>query len=179
MIVIKVKRTSLLKNRRRTGRTKATQSNLNLLYPTSQELQVPCCCWTHKSVTQNQSTQPISCSFFCSSHPHISMENPTSTPSDSLTSTLCNSIQALGRGFDVTSDFRLLYCKGAPGSRLVYLDEEHATDLVLSRTLVLPNVPSDICCFPGQSSMEKIPVCTFHEVICFCKLSRLLDFDGE
>ncbi|XP_014523514.2 MACPF domain-containing protein CAD1 [Vigna radiata var. radiata] len=176
MIVIKVKRTSLLKNRRRTGRTKATQSNLNLLYPTSQELQVPCCCWTHKSVTQNQSTQPISCSFFCSSHPHISMENPTSTPSDSLTSTLCNSIQALGRGFDVTSDFRLLYCKGAPGSRLVYLDEEHATDLVLSRTLVLPNVPSDICCFPGQSSMEKIPVCTFHEMAkCFNEKSGLAE----
>jgi len=161
-----------------TGRTKPTQSNLNLLYPTSQELQVPCCCWTHKTVTQNQSTQPISCSFFCSSHPHISMENPTPSPSDSLTSTLCNSIQALGRGFDVTSDFRLLYCKGAPGSRLVYLDEEHATDLVLSRTLVLPNVSSDICCSPGQSSMEKIPVCSFHEVICFCTFSCLLDFDG-
>jgi len=105
------------------------------------------------------------------------MENPTPTTSDSLTSTLCNSIQALGRGFDVTSDFRLLYCKGAPGSRLVYLDEEHATDLVLSRALVLPNVSSDICCSPGQSSMEKIPVCTFHEVISFCIFSCLLDFD--
>ncbi|KAJ1426186.1 Proton-dependent oligopeptide transporter family [Sesbania bispinosa] len=98
------------------------------------------------------------------------MENPTSkTPtsaSDSLTATLCNSIQALGRGFDVTSDFRLLYCKGAPGSRLVHLDEDPAStrDLVVSDGVVLPNVSVDIDCSPGKSVMEKIPVCSFHEM---------------
>ncbi|KAH7568686.1 hypothetical protein JRO89_XS06G0032500 [Xanthoceras sorbifolium] len=51
---------------------------------------------------------------------------------DQIVTTLCNSIQALGRGFDVTSDIRLLYCKGAPGSRLVHIDEDHARDLLLS-----------------------------------------------
>ncbi|KAK7318864.1 hypothetical protein RJT34_03571 [Clitoria ternatea] len=91
------------------------------------------------------------------------MENPTTT-SDSLTSTLLNSIQALGRGFDVTSDFRLLYCKGAPGSRLVHLDEEHVSDLVLSHALVLPNVSVDIHCSQGKSAMEKTPVFSFHEM---------------
>ncbi|KAL2343241.1 hypothetical protein Fmac_004526 [Flemingia macrophylla] len=104
------------------------------------------------------------------------MENPTPTPSDSLNSTLCNSIQALGRGFDVTSDFRLLYCKGAPGSRLVHLDEDRVTDLVLSDGIVIPNVSADIRCFPGKSAMEKIPVCNFREMAkCFNEKSGLAE----
>ncbi|RDX96777.1 MACPF domain-containing protein CAD1, partial [Mucuna pruriens] len=110
------------------------------------------CCWRHKSGSENQAILLIG--------PPISMA------SDSLSSALYSSIQALGRGFDVTSDFRLLYCKGAPGSRLVHLDEDHATDLVLSHALVLPNVSVDICCSPGKSAMEKLPVCNFHEVFC-------------
>ncbi|KAJ6705226.1 hypothetical protein OIU79_010017 [Salix purpurea] len=83
--------------------------------------------------------------------------------SDDLTTTLCNSIQALGRGFDVTSDIRLLYCKGATGSRLVHIDEEHARDLDISHELVLPSVSFDIDCSPGRRSIERIPVCSFHE----------------
>ncbi|XP_020105858.1 LOW QUALITY PROTEIN: MACPF domain-containing protein CAD1-like [Ananas comosus] len=34
-----------------------------------------------------------------------------------MMATLANAVQALGRGFDVTADTRLLYCKGAPASR--------------------------------------------------------------
>ncbi|KAI5447641.1 variant 3, cinnamoyl-Coa reductase [Lathyrus oleraceus] len=93
------------------------------------------------------------------------MENSTPTRnSDSLSATLGNSIQALGRGFDVTSDIRLLYCKGAPGSRLVHLDEEHNRDLVLSRELVVPDVSLDIDFSPGKSGVEKTPVCSFQEM---------------
>ena len=84
--------------------------------------------------------------------------------SDDLSTTLCNSIQALGRGFDVTSDIRLLYCKGATGSRLVHIDEEHARDLDISHEFVLPSVSFDIDCSPGKRSIERIPVCYFHEV---------------
>lgn len=109
------------------------------------------------------------------------MENPTSTrTSDSLSATLANSIQALGRGFDVTSDIRLLYCKGAPGSRLVRLDENHTRDLEVevSHGVVVPNVSMDIDCSRGKSGIEKIPVCSFHEVIVFihlfCLFSRFL-----
>lgn len=79
--------------------------------------------------------------------------------------TLSNSIQALGRGFDVTSDIRLLYCKGAPGSRLVHIDEDHAKDLVVSDGVVVPNVSVDIECSKGKRSIERVPVCSFHEVI--------------
>ncbi|XP_045802870.1 MACPF domain-containing protein CAD1 [Trifolium pratense] len=94
------------------------------------------------------------------------MENSTSTrnSSDSLSATLINSIQALGRGFDVTSDIRLLYCKGAPGSRLVHLDEQHTRDLVLSQQLVVPDVSADIDFSNGTSGILRTPVCSFQEM---------------
>ncbi|XAR59284.1 hypothetical protein NMG60_11015057 [Bertholletia excelsa] len=93
-----------------------------------------------------------------------SMEEPSARTSDALLTTLCNSIQALGRGFDVTSDIRLLYCKGAPGSRLVEIDEEHTQDLVLSDGLVAPDVSVDIECSREKRADEVIPVCSFHEM---------------
>jgi len=85
--------------------------------------------------------------------------------SDALATTLSNSIQALGRGFDVTSDIRLLYCKGAPGSRLVHLDEDSTRDLVVSRGVVVPNVPLEIHCSTGEIAFESKSVCSFHEVV--------------
>lgn len=96
-----------------------------------------------------------------------SMEHPTTATTistDALTTTLCNSIQALGRGFDVTSDIRLLYCKGASGSRLVHLDEDHNRDLEISHGLVIPNVSVDIECSREKRSPETIPVRSFHEM---------------
>ncbi|XP_075477855.1 MACPF domain-containing protein CAD1-like [Primulina tabacum] len=83
---------------------------------------------------------------------------------NSLITTLCNSIQALGRGFDVTSDIRLLYCKGAPGSRLVHIDEENTEDLEISESFAIRNVSVDIGCSVGQSFNVKTPVWTFHEM---------------
>lgn len=64
--------------------------------------------------------------------------------------TAVNAVQALGRGFDVTCDIRLLYCKGTPGSRLVVIDDEHTADLKVSDGLVIPNVSADI-----KSRLEK------------------------
>jgi hypothetical protein len=99
----------------------------------------------------------------------LSMEDPSSTGnsssiSDALFTTLCNSIQALGRGFDVTSDIRLLYCKGAPGSRLVHIDEDQTRDLEVSDGLVVPNVSVDIESSTGKRTTEEIPVCSFQEM---------------
>ncbi|WCJ27278.1 MAC/Perforin domain-containing protein [Euphorbia peplus] len=87
-----------------------------------------------------------------------------SLSSDALGSTICNSIQALGRGFDVTSDIRLLYCKGAPGSRLVRIDEENARDLDVSDGVMVPHVSFDIDCSKCHRTIETIPVCSFHEM---------------
>ncbi|XP_057462940.1 MACPF domain-containing protein CAD1-like isoform X1 [Actinidia eriantha] len=92
------------------------------------------------------------------------MGDPNSPISDALITTLCNSIQALGRGFDVTSDIRLLYCKGAPGSRLVRIDEENTEDFVVSDGAVVPNVSVDIGYSTGKRTTEAIPVCSFHEM---------------
>lgn len=97
-------------------------------------------------------------------NPRAKMASLSCSGSDALTTTLYNSVQALGRGFDVTSDIRLLYCKGAPGSRLVQLDEEKARDLVVSDGVVVPNVSADIECSGSKRSIERVPVCCFHEM---------------
>lgn len=93
------------------------------------------------------------------------MEHTSSTPTSStpLTTTLLNSIQALGRGFDVTNDIRLLYCKGAPGSRLIHFDEHHTQDLVDNGAFI-PNVSKDVECSRGKMSRETTPVCSFQEM---------------
>lgn len=92
-------------------------------------------------------------------------KNSSSSVSDALITTLSNSVQALGRGFDVTSDIRLLYCKGAPGSRLVHIDEEHKKDLLIPDGFSIPNVSVDIECSKGKITTETTPVMSFHEVI--------------
>ncbi|KAF5737284.1 hypothetical protein HS088_TW13G00163 [Tripterygium wilfordii] len=73
--------------------------------------------------------------------------------------------KALGRGFDVNSDTRLLYCKGIAGSRIVEVDEEQTRDLFLYDDLVLCDVSRDI-----KNSVESIGrrssgVCTFNEMV--------------
>lgn len=85
--------------------------------------------------------------------------------SDALATTLSNSLQALGRGFDVTSDIRLLYCKGAPGSRLVHIDEQNGRDLVICDGVVVPNVSVDIDYSRGKRATETTPVLSFHEMV--------------
>ncbi|KAG7034668.1 MACPF domain-containing protein CAD1, partial [Cucurbita argyrosperma subsp. argyrosperma] len=72
------------------------------------------------------------------------------------------SIEALGRGFDVTADIRLLYCKGTPGSRLVHLNDTHTRDLLLSDGLVVPNVPDDAQC---SSESRALKCVCFHALI--------------
>lgn len=105
-------------------------------------------------------------------------EDQSSSKPNALTTTLKSSIQALGRGFDVTSDIRLLYCKGAPGSRLIHLDDEHTRELVFSddRFVSIPNVSVDIDFSRGERNTEATPIFTFHEV-CFCMDLLNLDFD--
>lgn len=73
--------------------------------------------------------------------------------------------QALGRGFDVTCYARLLYCKGAPGSRLVLLDDASRRILVVaddgssSVEIVVPDVPLDIKITRERERREPSRVC--------------------
>lgn len=84
--------------------------------------------------------------------------------SGALMATLSNAIEAIGRGFDVTSDVRLLYCKGSHGCRLIQLDEHNCRDVSISDDLFLPQVSVDIHCSSGTKGFEATPVCGFLEM---------------
>nr|XP_010924700.1 MACPF domain-containing protein CAD1 [Elaeis guineensis] len=100
--------------------------------------------------------------------PPVAMESSQLPPasSNALIATLSNAVQALGRGFDVTSDTRLLYCKGAPGSRLVLVDEGRTRDFVISDDgdVVLPDVSWDIDIFREQGQAETTPAYSFQQM---------------
>lgn len=78
--------------------------------------------------------------------------------------TAINAVQALGRGFDVNYDTRLLYCKGVMGSRIVEIDEEHVRDIYLDDQIVLPNISRDIRSSKESIGRRSSGVCNFHEV---------------
>lgn len=78
--------------------------------------------------------------------------------------TAVNSVQALGRGFDVNYDTRLLYCKGILGSRIVDIDEEHTRDLYLADDFVVPNVSRDIKSSHEAGGRDGFGVCSYNEV---------------
>ncbi|XP_011011314.1 PREDICTED: MACPF domain-containing protein CAD1-like [Populus euphratica] len=79
--------------------------------------------------------------------------------------TAMNAVQALGRGFDVNYDKRLLYCKGVAGSKVVEIDGEHTRDLLLAGGILLPNVSRDIRSSLDPIGRESSGVCTFHEMV--------------
>ncbi|KAK3002666.1 hypothetical protein RJ639_019972 [Escallonia herrerae] len=88
--------------------------------------------------------------------------------------TAINSVQALGRGFDVNYDNRLLYCKGAAGSRVVQIDEEHTTNLWLYGNLFVPNVPRDIKNSQEPTGRDGSGVCSYIEMVeCFNKKANI------
>nr|XP_043609616.1 MACPF domain-containing protein CAD1 [Erigeron canadensis] len=98
---------------------------------------------------------------------------------NALITTLKNSIQALGRGFDVTSDIRLLYCKGPPGSCLIHLDSQHTKNLVFSDDgfLSIPNVSADVDFSKGQPDIEATPVSSFHQMAKYFNMKSNLNGD--
>ncbi|CAI9782332.1 unnamed protein product [Fraxinus pennsylvanica] len=79
--------------------------------------------------------------------------------------TAMNAVQALGRGFDVNYDTRLLYCKGVAGSRIVEIDEEHQRDLYLTDNLVVPNVSRDIKNYQQAWGRDGFGVCSYNEMV--------------
>ncbi|XP_019187734.1 PREDICTED: MACPF domain-containing protein CAD1-like [Ipomoea nil] len=81
--------------------------------------------------------------------------------------TAINAVQALGRGFDVNYDTRLLYCKGVAGSRVVEIDEEHTKDLCLYGDIVVPNVSRDVVNSPEIGGRDGSGVCSYNEMVEF------------
>uniref|UniRef100_A0A7C8ZL73 Uncharacterized protein n=1 Tax=Opuntia streptacantha TaxID=393608 RepID=A0A7C8ZL73_OPUST len=77
--------------------------------------------------------------------------------------TAVNAVQALGRGFDINFDTRLLYCKGVAGSRIIQIDEEPTRDLWLYDNIVVSNVSRDIKSSPGERQRESSSICSYDE----------------
>ncbi|XP_063939126.1 MACPF domain-containing protein CAD1 [Daucus carota subsp. sativus] len=79
--------------------------------------------------------------------------------------TAINSVQALGKGFDVNFDTRLLYCKGIAGSRVIEIDDEHKRDLYLDDHIVVPNVSRDVQISQETAGRHASGVCTYAEMM--------------
>ncbi|OMO94541.1 hypothetical protein CCACVL1_05933 [Corchorus capsularis] len=79
--------------------------------------------------------------------------------------TAMNAVQALGRGFDVNFDTRLLYCKGVAGSRIVEIDEEYGKDIYLDDQIVLPNISRDIKSSQEPGGRQSSGVRSFQEMV--------------
>ncbi|KAK9124715.1 hypothetical protein Sjap_014317 [Stephania japonica] len=99
------------------------------------------------------------------------------TASTAALDTVVNSIQALGRGFDVNFDTRLLYCKGVAGSRIVEVDEDHTRDLFVCDGLVAPNVSRDIKCSQEKIGRQGSGVCNYYEMVEY--FNRKADLSGN
>lgn len=80
--------------------------------------------------------------------------------------TVVNSVQALGRGFDVNFDIRLLYCKGSPGAPIVEIDDEHRRDLLAcDGSIVVPHVSKSITCSQESTGRESSGICSYQEMV--------------
>ncbi|XP_020681215.1 MACPF domain-containing protein CAD1 [Dendrobium catenatum] len=78
--------------------------------------------------------------------------------------TIRSSIQALGSGFDVNCDTRLLYCKGTKSSRIVEVDEEHVRDQIAFDDVLLPEVSRDVRFSQEIGGRQSTVVCSYLEM---------------
>ncbi|KAL9233970.1 hypothetical protein vseg_008900 [Gypsophila vaccaria] len=81
--------------------------------------------------------------------------------SEGIVTTVSKAIEAIGRGFDVTSDIRLLYCKGC---RLIQLNEDEFRDINICNDVVVPHVSVDVDFLVGTQGWEATPVSAFLEM---------------
>lgn len=75
-------------------------------------------------------------------------------------------LECLGRGFDLTNDFRLKFVKGygGGGRRLVVVDDSNRRDMVFPDGAVVRGVSQDIRCDKGDRIRFKSDVLQFNQV---------------
>lgn len=71
-------------------------------------------------------------------------------------------LSCLGKGFDVTSDFRIKYCKGE--TRLVAINEYDKKELTVPGFGTLPDVSADIMCDKGDRIRHQSDILNFTQV---------------
>lgn len=74
-------------------------------------------------------------------------------------------LEALGKGFDFASDFRLKFAKG--GGRLVVVDELNKRDVVVPGGATIQGVSQDIRFDKGDRLRFKSDVLEFNQVFLF------------
>lgn len=72
-------------------------------------------------------------------------------------------LECLGKGFDLTSDFRIKFAKGN-GGRLVKIDEVNKRDIVVPGGVTIADVSEDIRCDKGDRLRFKSDVLQFNQV---------------
>ncbi|WVZ25358.1 hypothetical protein V8G54_003902 [Vigna mungo] len=71
-------------------------------------------------------------------------------------------LNSLGKGFDLTSDFRLKFCKG--DERLVLLNETEKRELTVPGFGTIKDVSGDIKCDKGDCTRYQSDILTFNQV---------------
>lgn len=71
-------------------------------------------------------------------------------------------VKSLGKGFDLTSDFRLKYCKGK--ERLITLSDEHKRELQVPGFGSIKDVPTDIKGDKGDRIRYQSDILNFNQV---------------
>lgn len=80
-------------------------------------------------------------------------------------------IGSIGRGYDISDDLRLKYCKGdLVDSRLIEINEESGHEIVLAGGISIPNASKSIKCDKGERTRFRSDVLSFQQVsVCnFC-----------
>ena len=75
-------------------------------------------------------------------------------------------IGSIGRGYDISIDLRLKYCKGDPTDlRLIEIDEDEGRDVVLPGGITIPAVSKSIKCDKGERTRFRSDVLSFQQVL--------------
>ena len=75
-------------------------------------------------------------------------------------------IGSIGRGYDISDDLRLKYCKGdLVDSRLIEIDEESGREIALPGGISIPNAPKSIKCDKGERTRFRSDVLSFQQVL--------------
>ncbi|XP_024025800.1 uncharacterized protein LOC21411513, partial [Morus notabilis] len=72
----------------------------------------------------------------------------------------------IGRGYDISTDLRLKYCKGGDSSdsRLIEIDEDDGREIVLPSGITISNVSKSIQCDKGERTRFRSDVLSFQQV---------------
>lgn len=75
-------------------------------------------------------------------------------------------IGSIGRGYDISEDIRLKYCKGdSRHSLLIEIDGDGGREIVLPGGILIPNVSKSIKCDKGERTRFRSDVLSFQQVL--------------